>query len=399
MAMSGAPEGLSACQLDAYLRRLETRAVRCEVTKGGFLVELDATILYAEGGGQPADHGAIAEATVGDVQRAADGRVLHLTDGPVELGPVEVEVDWARRYDHMQQHTAQHLLTALAMDRFGYQTLAFHLGAELSTIDLDGQPSADELGCLGEAIEAEVVADRRVSFEILSPEAYALAQVRSRGLPADHSGPVRVVRIEGLDVNTCGGTHVAQTGELRLVELVRCERHKGGARLSFRAGARAVAALFSASARERALSEVFQSPAAEHLACAERLRRQLKDAGRAQKSLLSELCVLLGEGLGGAGEAAVALHRPAGDLASLQAIASAAQRAHPELCLLLTAGSGRDGVFLICGPPQLVATVAPAIAARLGGRGGGARGRYQGKASDLEQRGAAFLLLRRAAGG
>ena len=211
---------LLACQRDATLRVLDTEVLGCEpsvASAGTHRVRLADTVLYPEGGGQPADHGTIGDVQVEDVQRA-DDVVWHHTTGPVPLGPTRVEVDWARRWDHMQQHSGQHLLTAVCHDRLGRETRAFHLGRELCTIDLTGPPlSTDEMAHLEELVNDEVIAARAVRPKEVGQGQLEALGVRTRGLPDHIDGPVRLVEIDGLDLNTCGGTHVSNTAALQVL--------------------------------------------------------------------------------------------------------------------------------------------------------------------------------------
>lgn len=377
---------LTACQLDPT-RREGTFTVRaCDPQPDGrFSLLLDDSVLYAEGGGQPADHGTVGGVAVVDVQKV-EGGLRHLALGAVPPGPARVEVDWARRWDHMQQHTAQHLLTALAVQRLGLRTVGFHLGPQVSTIDLHAPLSDGDRDRLEAWAEQEVLADRAVRAIALSAEEVAAMDVRSRGLPEGHQGPVRLVEIEGIDLNTCGGTHVARLGELGLVHLARTERYKGGTRLSFLAGGRARAALAAARDRERALSDLLTCGAEEHPAAVARLQEALKERLRVQKQREAELAALLGAELARAEATGAAglrhLHRPDADMPFLQAVTEAALRDAPDARLVLTAGEG-EGVFLVVGDEAWVAGAGPTVAAALGGRGGGRGTRYQGKAADM----------------
>ncbi|HKJ02531.1 MAG TPA: alanyl-tRNA editing protein, partial [Longimicrobiales bacterium] len=225
-----------AFEREPRLRRLDTEVVSAGEDRGRPFVILADTILYPEGGGQPADGGTVGGVPVVDVRKTA-GAIRHVLASPAPSGPVTVELDWTRRFDHMQQHTAQHLLTAVADQRFGWPTTAFHLGAHVSDIEL-GTPGIDaaELAELEEAVAAEIRAARPVTARRVSPEAYAALPVRSRGLPEGHTGDVRLVEIEGIDLNTCGGTHCASTAELEALKLLGTEPVRGGTRLFYAAG-------------------------------------------------------------------------------------------------------------------------------------------------------------------
>lgn len=377
------------CQTEPTLRRLDATVLRCEPAgPQRWAVELDQTILYPEGGGQPADHGSISGVTVVDVQRDGD-RVVHLLTAPVAPGPAEVRVDWARRFDHMQQHSAQHLLSALAEDRFGKPTIAFHLGEIDCTVDLAGDPlPPTQLRELESAVNDAIREARPVSARLVSKDDYATLEVRSRGLPAGHTGSVRLVEIDGIDCNTCGGTHVAHTGELQAFVLRRVEKVKGGSRLVWQAGDRVRHTLRAAWQHQDQLNRLLTTPPAEHAASVERLLADQKRLAKARQAVLRELATHLGRAVGEGDAAVVHVEREGADLSVLRAIADAALRLRPDLRLLLTG----DGVFMVAGPAPVVQAAGPDIAAILDGRGGGRGDRYQGKAARL---GAASEALQR----
>ncbi|MCB9545491.1 MAG: alanyl-tRNA editing protein [Myxococcales bacterium] len=381
---------LLPCHADSYQRRLDTEVLACEPGPSGFRITLADTVLYPGGGGQPADGGTIGGARVLDVIEA--DAPTYVVDAPVPVGPVAVEVDWARRFDHMQQHTAQHLITAIALRDLGLATTAFHLNPERSDVVL-ATPVVppDVLADLSARVNAAIRAALPVRARLITEA--ELAEVRFRRLPGEHDGTLRVVEIEGVDRNTCGGTHVANLAELQLISFIAQENRQGVTRLHWLAGGRALAALDAATAREAELVGLLRCAPAEHPAAVARLLQQSKDQGRDLKAQATELAVFLGEQLAAAGPVG-ALHRPGGDLAFLNAIARAAQARRPDVLLLLTArAEGPAGAFLIAGPADAVARVAPAIATALGGQGGGRPGVFQGKATRLDQAAAAEALL------
>ena len=385
---------LAACQTDPYRRRFNTVCLSSlPADDGTWLVTLADTILYPEGGGQPSDTGTIDGVRVTHVSRDASGALVHRADGPIDAGEVVVEVDWGRRYDHMQQHTAQHLLTAVAQDRFGWATTAFHLSEGRSDVELDAASlSDDDLAALEEAVNAHVRAPRDVRSRLVEPADLPGLGVRTRGLPEGFAGPVRLVEIDGVDLNTCGGTHVATTAELQAVALVGTERMRGGTRLYFLAGGRVFQALTAARERERLLTRVLSVGPEQHAAAAERLAAEAKEAARDRRALLAELAEAAGAAVATAPGPAAAWHRPDGDLPLLGAVARAALERRPDLLLLLTAGD-REGVFLLAGPDAAVSAAAPRVAALLEGRGGGKGGRYQGKGSRVDRREEALRAL------
>ena len=231
--------GLPAYEREPYRTTLDTSILETGDEEGRPYAILGDTILFPEGGGQPPDHGFLNDVEVLDVQKTG-GEVRHYVAAPVAPGPVKVRLDWDRRFDLMQQHTGQHLLSAVAEDRFGWPTTAFHLGPEVCDVELDVRaPSPADLEALGDAIAAEIRAARAVRPRRVTLDELRALPVRTRGLPEGHAGDVRLVEIEGVDLNTCGGTHLSSTAEIEVVALLSAEPLRGGTRLSFVAGRRA----------------------------------------------------------------------------------------------------------------------------------------------------------------
>src|SRR5205085_7139132 len=167
-------------------------------------VILDQTLLYPTSGGQPYDLGKLGDANVLDVQDREDDRVLHLVDRPVPLGYVDGCIHWPRRFDHMQQHTGQHLLSAVFQERFGLITVSFHLGESVGTIDLRGpQPSPLILEGAARAANAVIFEDREIVVRYGTAEEFAGQGIRKQ---VDRKGVLRVIEITGIDLQPCGGT-------------------------------------------------------------------------------------------------------------------------------------------------------------------------------------------------
>ena len=379
------------CQEDAYRTTLTAAVKECRKGADGYRVVLDRTVLYPESGGQPADTGWVADRPVRKLYRREDGALVHLLDRPV-AGEVTVTLDWPRRYDHMQQHSAQHLLTALAQDRFGLATTAFHLGVLRSDVELDCAALADDiLQDLETGANALIRENRTVRVHWETPAGAARRSVRSRGLPPDHSGRIRLVEIDGLDLNTCGGTHVAATGELQMLKLLSTEHLRGGTRLYFVAGERLRNLLGTGLEREQTLTRLLSCGPPEHAAAAERLLAENRHTRRQLKAAHQELGALLGRHLA-AQTGAASLHRPEADMPFLVGVAREFQNHAPQGWALLTGGE-TQGVFVVVGPPDRLNPIADVLARLLDGRGGGRGGLYQGKADGLEHRAAALAAL------
>ena len=207
---------LPAYEREPYRTALDASILEVKGDAGRLYAVLDDTILFPEGGGQPPDHGFLNEVEVLDVQKA-DGEIRHYVAARVAPGPVRVRLDWDRRFDHMQQHTGQHLLSAIAQDGFGWPTTAFHLGPEVCDVELEARSlSPADLTALEDAVATQIRAARSVLPRRVTLDEFRALNVRTRGLPEDHAGDVRLVEIEGVDLNTCGGTHLSSTAEIEV---------------------------------------------------------------------------------------------------------------------------------------------------------------------------------------
>jgi alanyl-tRNA synthetase len=204
-------------------------------------VVLDQTYFYPTSGGQPCDSGMINGTAVVDVQvRAEDGAVLHLLAGPPAGGQATGVIDWDRRFDHMQQHTGQHILSQAFIQTVGAQTVGFHLSEGTVTIDLD-QDAIDEAALAdAERLANEIVwQDLPVAVRFVTHE--QAAELPLRKIPPTNGEKLRLVDIVGFDLTACGGTHVARTGEVGLIKIVKKEQRGDKTRIEFRCGARALA--------------------------------------------------------------------------------------------------------------------------------------------------------------
>ena len=395
--MSPSPEPIPSYEKDPYLARLEVEVVRIGESDGRPWAVLDDTLLYPEGGGQPADHGHLGKVAVVDVHKAG-GEIRHVLESPVEIGAAVLELDWRRRYDHMQQHTAQHLLSALALARFGWATRSFHLGAETSDIELDAAAlSADRLAALEEAAMAEIVAGRPITTRRVSPREVARLDVRSRGLPADHTGDIRLVEIEGVDLNTCGGTHLRSTAEIEAVKLLGSERLRGGSRVHWVAGGRLRRRLAGHERRTAELRRLFDSDDASLVEIAGLKLEQLAASRRRIQEVEGRLAEARVELLAARAEPMVAAHFEDADGGFLQRLGRGLVERAPTGVFLLTASGDGGAFFLVAtgGDSGLDAgRLGPRIAALLDGRGGGAGALFQGKAGSLSRRDEAESLLR-----
>lgn len=388
---------LKAYELDPTLRTLKTQVLTVGREGERSYAVLADTVCYPEGGGQPGDRGVLNGVAVLDTQKR-NGEIRHLLEAPVEPGEATLTLDWARRFDHMQQHTGQHLLTAVAQDRFRWATTAFHLGPEVCDIELEApSPSPKDLERLEEAVAEEIRAARPVAARWVTLEGYGAEKVRSRGLPEGHVGDIRLVEIAGVDLNTCGGTHLAHTGQIEALVLLGTEPIRGGVRLFYVAGGRARHRLRTHEARNATFRTLLGAPDAELAATLQAKLDQVATLEKRTRRLEEDLAEQLAVALALSSEALVEAHCEEKDMAFLQKLARNVLSRDPAKAIFLTGGGAGQGVFLLSAGEACaldVPTRGRAVAEALGAKGGGNGRNFQGKAPDLSRRVEALMALR-----
>jgi alanyl-tRNA synthetase len=222
---------------DCYLQEFSARVLRISPDPRGARVYLDRTAFYPESGGQPSDRGALAGIPVLDVIDEGDEVAHILANSPADEA-VQGSIDWERRFDHMQQHTGQHILSA-AFDRTGsYKTVSFHLGTESATIDLDSdRVGARQIEDAEEMANGVVFENRAVQISFRAADEVKQLDLRK---PTFREGDIRLMEIEGFDLSACGGTHVSRTGSVGMISIRKVERAKGLTRVEFVCGRRAL---------------------------------------------------------------------------------------------------------------------------------------------------------------
>lgn len=222
---------------DSALSESAVQVVDSGSDETGYYALLDQSCFYPEGGGQPADTGEIGPAKVLDVQ-FVEGEIRHYTDIQLPKDGFSARLDWERRWDHMQQHAGQHLLSALLEDVYGLKTQSFHLGKERVSIDLDLDTATKTQLQEVEKMANQLISQRLViSTQWVSPEEAKELKLRK---PPAVEGEVRLVEIAGIDLNACGGTHPKNTGDIGLLKIISTEKAKGGLRIYFLCGSRAL---------------------------------------------------------------------------------------------------------------------------------------------------------------
>jgi alanyl-tRNA synthetase len=374
---------------DPYLLEFDARLVASRSHEGREAVILDRTAFYAESGGQPWDTGSLAGVPVVAVVEEPDGAILHVLAAPLAAGAGETvhgRVDAERRRDHRQQHHGQHLLSRAFVDTAGARTVSFHLGAEESSIDLNREVSREQVLAAEARTNAVVWEARAVRVRTVSPEEARAAGVEP---PAEAKGGVRLVEADGFDLQPCGGTHPRSTAEVGVVLVTGHERYKGGSRVRFVCGHRALAAFDVRRQALERLGTLFSASLDGLTAAAERSQEQLAEAQRrcrdlAERALEGEARRLLAEA-----ETSPALVVACYDgwpAADLRGLANALVAVGPCVALL---GSREDKAHLVFaqspGLPHDVPGLLREAVALVEGRGGGKGDVAQGGGPRVER--------------
>ncbi len=367
---------------DAFLTEFTGRVLACEPKKDKWLVTLDRTAFYPEGGGQPADMGTLGGVAVLDVHERGE-TIVHTCDAPLEVGAeVAGKIDWARRFDHMQQHSGEHIISGILCEMFDCDNVGFHLGAETVTIDYNAVISWEAV------LEAEAKANAAIwedrEAEITFPSAEELESMSYRSKKA-LSGEVRIVTFPGADRCACCGTHVKRAGQVGLVKAISCQKFRDGVRIEILCGKRAVDYLSAVFEQDRAVGQRLSVKPTETLSAVERLEAELAAVKEQAAALETELFDAIARENAGAGN--VLLFRAPTRPDSARRLADAVAR---QCGGLAAAFAGRDGAGYVYalvradGAAFSVKEMNAALHGRGGGRGGFAQGGVQATRADIE---------------
>lgn len=375
---------------DSLLQTFTAVVVSCEMREGRTEIVLDQTAFYPTSGGQPFDTGTLGGANVVDVFDREDGEIVHVveatdrtpsTDALSRGSGVTCAIDWPRRFDHMQQHSGQHLLSA-AFDRlFGVRTLSFHMSEDVSTLDLDREVTPAQVAAAEAEASRIVWEDHAVIVRFAGAEDAAALPLRKASA---RTGELRLVDMAGFDLSACGGTHVTRTGMVGLIAVSGWERFKGGSRVSFVCGRRALASLALLRDQMLAATRLLSAAPADVAPMIARLQAEMKTAGKTIETLQTTL----------AGFAAAQLRSTAETIGGLRVVLSVQAGldggAVKRLCSEIVQAPGFVAIVAGAGHPAPVAVarstdvtfdaaawLKQAIAA-LGGRGGGRTEQAQG---------------------
>lgn len=365
---------------DSYIQTFDATVLSCEQYESGFAVVLDQTAFFPEEGGQSADGGTLEGVHVLDVQEK-EGVIVHYTDAPLEIGVrVRGQLDFETRYQKMQIHSGEHIVSGLMHRKYGYNNVGFHLGGEI-TMDFDGELTREQLNEIEDQANRIIYENVAITAEYPSAEVLAATMYRSK---LELSENVRLVTIGEYDVCACCAPHVARTGEIGLIKLLDAIRYKGGMRIHFLAGSAALAhyrKTWQDVASISAMLSVKQSEVVEGVrkkdaeiekrsALISSLRRQLLDYKiAALEETEGNLCIFTDDP----------------DMLSLRLLVNAGVPKCTGICAAFF-GNDTDGYRYIMGSASRdLKTLSKQINAALGGKGGGSAQMIQGSCTAAEQ--------------
>lgn len=357
---------------DPFLREFTAVVRSCEEEKGNWAVTLDRTAFYPEGGGQPADLGQLGGARVVDVRSSAN-HVVHLCDRPLPVGEaVSGEIDWDRRFDFMQQHSGEHIVSGILCSLFHCDNVGFHIGHDLVTIDFNAELSTNDAEYVEKLANQYIWEDHPI--QIAYPSSTELENLEYRSKKA-LTGQVRIVAFPGADCCACCGTHVRSSGQVGLVKLLSCQKFRDGVRIELAAGGRAVRYCSAILAQNTQISQLLSAKPA---ATAEAVARLQKEAyglrGRVAELEAGDFA-RKAERYAGAGDVLL-LEGPMSS-ESLRKLCAVVQETCGGRCAVF-AGADGSYQYAIGQPGGDLRDLAKRLNAALSGRGGGKPAFVQG---------------------
>ena len=358
---------------DPFLTTFTAKVLSCEAGKGGYLVTLDRTAFYPEGGGQPADHGTLGGIAVTDVHEK-DGVVIHTVEKAVEIGEnVTGRIDWARRFDHMQQHSGEHILSGILCHNYHCDNVGFHLGADTVTIDYNTDISWEEALAAEYQANQVIWADAPVEITYPSPAELEALDYRSKKAL---TGKVRIVTFPEADCCACCGTHVLRAGQVGIIKVLSCQKFRSGVRMEILCGERAWRYLSGTYDQAHAVGQHLSVKPLEAAAAVERLTEELTAVKTRMAELEGEVFSHKAHEYCGKGD--VVLVEPPLRPDGVRRLADAVARECGGLAAVFAGEDGRYNYALVRADGADIAPLVKAMNGALTGRGGGRSGFAQG---------------------
>ena len=358
---------------DPFLKEFTATVLDCQAGKNGYSVTLDRTAFYPEGGGQPADHGTLDGAAVTDVHEK-NGVIFHNVDRAVEIGKtVSGSIDWARRFDHMQQHSGEHICSGLICGRYGCDNVGFHMGTDIVTIDFNADIPWEELLEIEGQANRYIQEDHPIDIQFHRGAELDAIDYRSKK-PLE--GDVRIVAFPGADCCACCGTHVLRSGQVGLVKFLSVQKFREGVRIELLCGQRALDYLSRTWEQAKIIGQYLSVKPVDAAAAVERLEGELSALKMRCAGL--EEAVFAGIAAEQAGKGNVLLFQPPMKPDSVRKLADAVSKACGGLAAVFAGEGSHYAYALGRADGQDISAAVKALNGALHGRGGGRNGFAQG---------------------
>ena len=358
---------------DPFLKEFTATVLDCQAGKNGYTVTLDRTAFYPEGGGQPADHGTLDGAAVTDVHEK-NGMIFHNVDRAVEIGKtVSGSIDWARRFDHMQQHSGEHICSGLICGRYGCDNVGFHMGTDIVTIDFNADIPWEELLEIEGQANRYIQEDHPIDIQFHRGAELDAIDYRSKK-PLE--GDVRIVAFPGADCCACCGTHVLRSGQVGLVKFLSVQKFREGVRIELLCGQRALDYLSRTWEQAKIIGQHLSVKPVDAAAAVERLEGELSALKMRCAGL--EEAVFAGIAAEQAGKGNVLLFQPPMKPDSVRKLADAVSKACGGLAAVFAGEGSHYAYALGRADGQDISAAVKALNGALHGRGGGRNGFAQG---------------------
>ena len=358
---------------DPFLKTFTATVLDCQPGKTGFIVTLDRTAFYPEGGGQPADQGTLDGAAVTDVHEK-NGVVLHNVDSAVEIGKtVTGVIDWARRFDHMQQHSGEHICSGLICGRCHCDNVGFHMGTDMVTIDFNADIPWEELLEIEAQANQYIYEDHPIDIQFHRGAELDAIDYRSKK-PLE--GDVRIVAFPGADCCACCGTHVLRSGQVGLVKFLSVQKFREGVRIELLCGKRALNYLARTWEQAKTIGQRLSVKPVDAAAAVERLENELSAAKLRCAQLEESVFAAIAQEQAGKGD--VLLFQPPMKPDSVRKLADAAAKTCGGLAAVFAGEDIHYAYALGRADGQDISAQVKAMNAALHGRGGGRNGFAQG---------------------
>ena len=358
---------------DAYLREFTATVLSCEETKGGWLVVLDRTAFYPEGGGQPADRGLLDGVEVTDVHEK-EGVIFHTCKQHMELGKaVTGIIDWERRFDHMQQHSGEHIISGILCADYHCDNVGFHMGADIVTIDYNTEISWEQALAAEQKANAAIWADAAVEVTYPDPAALEALDYRSK---KELTGQVRIVTFPEADCCACCGTHVLRAGQVGLVKVLSVQKFREGVRIEILCGKRATDYLSLTYDQAKAIGQKLSVKPQDSLAAVERLEAELAAVKFRMAELETALFASIAKENEGTGD--VVLFQSPMKNDSVRRLADAVAHTSGGLACVFSGEGSQYAYAMVHAEAQDISALVKDMNKALNGRGGGRNGFAQG---------------------